>query len=271
MRTLVRSRYPAPIILPAERIDIPELVRVVVDAQRSSVLNFYAYPTEEDKAKAAALLTKILEDNWGAPHLLIIKALDPDTKVITAMAIWQLKGYSKEELAANPTKNPSWLSDSYQLSDKLRFHDPPCGVMLAAGMLLQNTKVNSQNEGKSPKDIEKYVGSQMRAFFDSWTDPTKHIYLAFLMTDPRFQRRGIGTAMLDWGHRRADKDEVPSFLVASPFGHGLYLKVGWKDVETPIELDLKDWVPDAQNGDMGWGTYKFYYMIRMPKSAAEPQ
>jgi ribosomal protein S18 acetylase RimI-like enzyme len=266
MRTLVRRRFPAPIILPAERTDIPALVRITVEAQRSSVLNFYAYPTEEDKAKVAAELAKLLDENWDAPHVLIAKAVDPETKEITAMAIWQLKGYSKEELGGKATEFSGSMSHLDRPSWDMRLRDSR-NTLLAAGMLLVN-EFDSQYKEKSGSSLEQYVDTHFRAFLDSWTKGTKHIYLSWLATDPRFQRRGIGTAMLDWGHQRADKDGVPAFLIASPFGHGLYAKLGWKDVETPLQLELKDWVKDAQNGDMGWGTFKFYYMLRMPKSSA---
>ena len=73
--------------------------------------------------------------------------------------------------------------------------------------------------------------------------------------------------MLEWGHKRADQDGVPMFLMATPFGHPLYGSVGWKDVEAPLQLELKDKVKYAENGDQGWRTFTFYYMLRMARTA----
>ena len=72
--------------------------------------------------------------------------------------------------------------------------------------------------------------------------------------------------MLDWGHKRADDDRVPCFLAASPVGHPWYQSVGWKDVDKPFQIDLRSWVMYAENGDQGWGTYTYYYMLRLPKA-----
>jgi hypothetical protein len=32
-------------------------------------------------------------------------------------------------------------------------------------------------------------------------------------------------------------------------------------------LDLRKWVKYAEGGNMGWGVYKMYYMLRLPKTA----
>jgi ribosomal protein S18 acetylase RimI-like enzyme len=47
---------------------------------------------------------------------------------------------------------------------------------------------------------------------------------------PDFQRRGVGSALLDWGlsHARFQGEKV--YLEASEFGKGLYLKNGFKKV-----------------------------------------
>jgi len=246
MRSTSRPRYPPPIILPAVRADIPELVRVHVDALHADLLTILQFPSPEKFTRA---MIKLLDENFDAPQLLIMKALDAETKEITAMAIWQLKGYDPKELGVDHS-NFGAASKLFRPQD------------LSAGVLLANVQQEPQSA------IGQYIQSQFTAFLDSWTKGTKYIYLALLMTDPRFQRRGIGTAMLNWGHERADRDDVPAILIASPVGHPLYQSVGWKDVSMPLQVDLKDWVQYAEKGDMGWGTYRFYYMLRLPKTAA---
>jgi GNAT superfamily N-acetyltransferase len=245
MRTPVRSRFPPPLIKLAERDDIPELVRVWLAAERTNLLMFYHFPTEESKSEYAKQVIKQFEDNFDKPHLLILKAVDPDTNQITALAVWQKRGY---KLSAQ--------------TDKL---------FAAAGIML-NGALESSSDGVCSntviQSLERYIETQFEQFLASWSRSSKHLYLALLMTDPRFQRRGIGTAMLEWGHKQADQAGVPAFLIASPVGHPLYQHVGWKDVDTPLQIDLSRWAAGAQGGDMGWGVYKYYYMLRMPETAA---
>ena len=191
------------------------------------------------------------------PELIFMKAIDADTKVITGIAVWQRKGYKRKELGASSAESEEALEG-----------EATTDAMFASRLLLPRNANDQEEPGAA---LMKYIVSEHSAFLDSWTKGTKHIYLAILMTDPRFQRRGIGTAMLDWGHKRADKDGVPCFLIASPVGHPLYQSVGWKNVEKPLQLVLKDWIKYAENGDMGWGMYKYYYMLRMPNTATSKE
>ncbi|EEA26208.1 hypothetical protein TMatcc_005538 [Talaromyces marneffei ATCC 18224] len=245
MRTPVRPRFPPPIIKFAERDDIPELVRVWLAAERTNLLMFYHFPTEESRSEYAREVIKQFEDNFDQPHLLILKAVDPETKQIAAMAVWQKMGYK-----------------DCARSD---------GLFAAAGLMLNGT-LESSRDGFTPNSVtqslERYIATQFEQFLASWSRDSKHLYLALLMTDPRFQRRGIGTAMLEWGHEHADEAGIPAFLIASPVGHPLYQHVGWKDVDTSLEIDMSQWAGRAQGHDMGWGVYKYYYMLRMPKTAA---
>ncbi|THX28275.1 hypothetical protein D6D12_04946 [Aureobasidium pullulans] len=54
-----------------------------------------------------------------------------------------------------------------------------------------------------------------------------------LFTEPycHYQRRGIGSMMLQWGSDLADQLFLPSWVEASPAGNFLYRKFGYKDIE----------------------------------------
>lgn len=245
MRKPARPRFPPPIIKFAERDDIPELVRVWLAAERTNLLMFYHFPTEESRSEYAKEVIKQFEENFDKPHLLVLKAVDPETKQITAMAVWQKRGY--------------------------RFSPQSDDIFAAGGIVLNGTLTTSSDDvflNSATQSLENYIQTQFEQFLASWSRDSKHLYLALLMTDPNFQRRGIGTAMLEWGHKYTDEAGIPAFLIASPVGHPLYQHVGWKDVDTPLQIDMSQWAAGAQGGDMGWGVYKYYYMLRMPKTAA---
>jgi hypothetical protein len=50
-------------------------------------------------------------------------------------------------------------------------------------------------------------------------------------------------------------------------GHGFYEYLGWKNVAKPFGIDLREFVSGASGGDMGWGTYTYYFVMRLPKTA----
>jgi ribosomal protein S18 acetylase RimI-like enzyme len=216
MRNSARPRYQARTIKPAERADILVLVCVTIAAESGSVLHFLRYPSPEQNAKLARALIKVLDENFDAPQLLIMKALDADTKEITAMAIWQLNGYGNKKLGI-PSEEENFGATFNQPEGKPGLRVGPGDVMLAAGLLLpSDTHIRAEQEQASA--LWQYIEAKFSIFFNTWTAPTKHIYLTYLMTDPRFQRRGIGRLMLEWGHKRANQDGVPMFLIVAPFG-----------------------------------------------------
>lgn len=52
--------------------------------------------------------------------------------------------------------------------------------------------------------------------------------LAALSVDPSYQRRGLATALVKAGLDRADVDNLPTYLEATPEGALLYPRVGFQ-------------------------------------------
>ncbi|THY17996.1 hypothetical protein D6D00_08291 [Aureobasidium pullulans] len=73
--------------------------------------------------------------------------------------------------------------------------------------------------------ITGILGVRKRLF----TEPYCQLHICF--TDPDYQRRGIGSMMLQWGSDLADQLFLPSWVEASPAGNFLYRKFGYKDIE----------------------------------------
>jgi GNAT superfamily N-acetyltransferase len=61
--------------------------------------------------------------------------------------------------------------------------------------------------------------------------PTEKCHLQFLGVSPRFQRRGIGRKLLEWGCEKADHERIPIYLEATAFGRPLYESVGFTILE----------------------------------------
>ena len=179
MVTNSRPRLPPPIVLPAERHDIPELVRIYLDAESTNLLHNLMFSSRKKQGRE---VVKLLEDNFDNPHLLLVKAVDAESGDITAMAAWIRRGYTAEELGISA---------------------PEAAVKNLHPLQLNAGIVHADTEEKSPPGLGQYINDQMKSFLDEWTKDLKHISLELLMTDPRYQRRGIGTAMLKWGHAKA--------------------------------------------------------------------
>jgi ribosomal protein S18 acetylase RimI-like enzyme len=67
---------------------------------------------------------------------------------------------------------------------------------------------------------------------------TNFAELHICFTDPEYQRRGIGSMMLQWGCDLADQLFLPSWVEASPTGNFLYRKYGYTDVDVKKGGDM---------------------------------
>ncbi|KIK61958.1 hypothetical protein GYMLUDRAFT_198772, partial [Collybiopsis luxurians FD-317 M1] len=64
-----------------------------------------------------------------------------------------------------------------------------------------------------------------------YTHTHPHVLLAFLFTDPPYQKLGAGSLQVEWGITLANELFVPWYVEATPTGHHLYAKSGAKDLE----------------------------------------
>lgn len=59
-----------------------------------------------------------------------------------------------------------------------------------------------------------------------------------LHTDPEYQGRGAGSALMEWGKRTADELGLPIYLESSTKGHKFYRNHGFEDVDV-LEFDFR--------------------------------
>jgi ribosomal protein S18 acetylase RimI-like enzyme len=87
------------------------------------------------------------------------------------------------------------------------------------------------------KTFRKVLGEQKKAIFDA-VYGDKQLNLMVLATHPDYQRRGAGTALLDWGKQKAKEEGLKLTLFSSPQGYKLYRKMGFEEVGvTHIQVD----------------------------------
>lgn len=78
--------------------------------------------------------------------------------------------------------------------------------------------------------------------------------LSFFFVHPDFQRRGVGSMLLQWA-KEGGNELKKIWVTSTPQARIVYEKHGWKVVET-TEIDLKKYG--------GEGTYVRYWMLRYP-------
>ena len=226
-----------PKLLPAEPADIPALARLHVAAGEVDVATRIIFPANAVFEEA---IVTLLEGQIPRSEWIIMKAVHPQNGNLMGWAAWKLVNYSEiDEKVKQPTEADSKSSEAKD-AEKAEFHPPP--------------------------GLGVHLRTHSREVLSSWMGERRFMLLNTLMTEPRYQGRGVGTALVRWGNARADADNVPSFLQGSAFAYKLYLKCGWKIVEK-FDVDLRDWTPSGRRDDLGYGNYSYYYMIRLP----EPQ
>jgi len=240
-------RYLLPLILPVKKEDAHLISIFAFEATASSPLQSYFYPSPSDRASAIKSLENMLVATLSNPAFTLMKAVDPETGEVAAYAVWErvIRSGSSQGREEQGLQERKW----------------------GGGMKLHLMSLTSGNELGEKKSIGAFVGAETAKFMDSWAKDMNYIELQGLATSPRFQRRGYATALLKWGHERADAEGQVSFLLGSPVGRYLYASLGWKEVGQVV-VDMMEWMEGAERGDLGWGVWKLYHMIRLPRAAA---
>ncbi|KAK1976942.1 acyl-CoA N-acyltransferase [Colletotrichum cereale] len=118
-------------------------------------------------------------------------------------------------------------------------------------------------------DTGAVLGGLMFKDMTSWEDRhlsgKRYVVLQALATDPRCQRQGIATKLVQHGLEEVDSQGLPCWIHASPTSHQLYVKAGFEEVGKS-DYDLDEWAPGGKGGYRGWGRYTFRYMLRPPKN-----
>ena len=98
-----------------------------------------------------------------------------------------------------------------------------------------------------------------------WMSNKKYIHVGTLVTHPDYERRGVGSALIQQATAKGDGDNVPCWLESSSVAHGLYNRVGFREVGK-LEVDLSEFAPGGKSVKRGWGVWETIYMVRLPEN-----
>ncbi|UKZ66980.1 uncharacterized protein TrAtP1_008144 [Trichoderma atroviride] len=102
---------------------------------------------------------------------------------------------------------------------------------------------------------------------DAWQkevmpEGTKCLIVVGLSVSPKFQRRGIGSALLRWGTSICDQKGVFAWVHSSEPAWRAYEKAGFQVIRS-LDVDLDEYAPCSppnEGPDAKWGHYVFRYM-----------
>ncbi|KAH7386770.1 acyl-CoA N-acyltransferase [Phaeosphaeria sp. MPI-PUGE-AT-0046c] len=197
--------------------DIPRSIAIGNAAYADNPLSPILFPGPFSEEYQSKRAPEMVELRKNDPTCHFIQAYDEETKQMVAFAKWHI--YSTSE-AAQTARRPS----------------------------------RTFGAGTNPEACEAFFGS-LAVRKKEHVGQSPHLYLHMLHTDPAFQGRGAGGMLIKWGTRKADELGLRTYLEASPKGHPVYERHGFRDVEV-FDFDL------APFG--GPGIYKEPLMIREP-------
>ena len=219
-------------LLPVERQDIPELAHIEMAACLSDNAFRVCLPTQTDFTER---LIKTLEDQVDDPAWQHIKVVEKETGELAAWASW----------------NTPSVAQIQERDEK-------------SAAKVEQFQPESEIDGlNSPAEFLTYVQKDTDRWLEEWTRGKRHIICKALFTEPSFQRRGMGNALVKYGIQLADQSSLPIFLQTMPYGYPIYAKHGFETVHR-LDVDLARFLPNATIKDKGYGNYRLRYMLRLP-------
>ena len=120
------------------------------------------------------------------------------------------------------------------------------------------TPVTDEAEKSDPTLFNRFF-AKMNRTRETTMAGKSYWFLKLLCIDPNYQRRGLGTLLVNWGVDKANEEGIDAWLESSPMGKGAYLKAGFKMLGTDRLEEKK-----AERGYVEWP-----YMIHEYKSTLQ--
>ncbi|QDS69341.1 hypothetical protein FKW77_003640 [Venturia effusa] len=163
---------------------------------------------------------EFLEDKTGRWQVMVadIKLENDKAPVTVAMAIWDMGSINRR---ASQRRRRSKVDARPNRSD------------------------NSIRRDGDPKRMQAWtvITAKSKAEVFDGVFGSCQLHLQILATDPKYQGRGAGRALCDWGIQLAARVSMPLTVFASPMGYNLYHKIGFIPV---VNVQIR--VPGGDDG-----------------------
>lgn len=254
------------LLVPATSSHVLSLIKVHTASFKSDQFSNLMLLGRDDNAHQRLIAKSI--DSWMSDSASqIIVAIDANREVI-GWSCWVLKG--EDDNNVDPSDSTSMpKSEAHQdlNINKIQFSNdgeksPNANDPTSSG---GQPEIDLSKENAVPTTPARVLGRLMRQDVIQWEGKYlkggKVMVLQALATDPPWQRRGVGSKLIQWGIERADVDGLPCWAHASPTSYRLYERAGFQEFGK-TDYNLDEWAPGGKGGNRGWGRYTFRYMLR---------
>lgn len=196
---------------------------------------------------------------------VILKAVDDATGEFAGFCNWGFAGFSADEMPElsgriRPPEKPATASSQPSVEKKPSKEKKPSSSDQGAA------EPDATPEAVADDPIErlqKLTGSDLDAWQKEVMPPgTKCLIVIGLSVSPKFQRRGIGSALLRWGTSICDQTGCFAWVHSSEPAWPIYAKAGFQVIRS-LDVDLDAYAPcppPDEGPDAKWGHYVFRYM-----------
>ncbi|KAL1978121.1 hypothetical protein VTN31DRAFT_980 [Thermomyces dupontii] len=224
--------------------DCTLLVDLAKDAFESTNQMFYTLPISESsrrhlgeyrRKRLFADLEGQKEEGKKSGQKFNFKAIDSETAEVAGCACWSI--YEDDQELTQPIDE--------QVKGRIPSGVPEVRVdaMAAFWTLLLRKK----------REVLGLPRPEPGQGVDGVTKLRKRVELDLLIVHPKYQGRGIGKMLLQWGFEYAERAKLPIYIEATEAGRPVYEKAGLKVVDE----DLFD---STQYG--GIGQARFFFMLK---------
>ncbi|OAQ96533.1 hypothetical protein LLEC1_03085 [Akanthomyces lecanii] len=201
----------------------------------------------------------------------VLKAVDEATGDIMGVCNWGIKGFVPrsmpffeervaEAAAAEPAEDPK----AAPAEEAKQQEAQDAAERKAKEELKEETDPIRRLVALTDADMQAWMAEVMPA-------GTRCLFIIGLTVSPKYQGRGVGSALLRWGTRICDDNGVFAWVHSSDPAWGMYQKSGFEVIRS-LDVDLDEYAPCEPPGEgpgAKWGHYVFRYMKYFPKTPME--
>jgi ribosomal protein S18 acetylase RimI-like enzyme len=197
---------------------------------------------------------------------ILFKAVDKETGEPMGWNAWGFRGFEKEEIKSVdlPKQN-----EKEQVAKVVETQKVEKVEVAEQEIPKEEPKTEPEEEEDDPiARLEAYTNASMNEWMEFFMPPgTKCMFICSISVSPKFQGRGVGSALLKHGTDIADRFGVFAWVHSSDAesARKVYEKFGFQTQGT-LDVDLDEYAPaPPPEGESAWGRYVFRYMKRLPK------
>ncbi len=203
-----------------------------------------------------------MPDFFRSPRCVFLKAVDRETGELMGFCNWGFKGFAGSEMPAVPgrVQPPEPESEPAPPADQ--------GKKEQEEENDKRTKEEPQSVSEDPIDrLQAFTSKDLNDWAtEAMNEAPKSMYIIFLAVLPKYQGRGVGSALLRWGTNVCERHGIFARVSSSEPAWRMYQKSGFQVVRT-LDVDLDEYAPCPPPGEgpgAKWGHYVFRYMKYLP-------